>query len=313
MSSPVIIVAGPTSSGKSDLAADIAAEFDGVVINADSMQVYRELPILTAQPSRQHMSRVPHRLFAIASANERFSVGAWLRLAVAEIEDSAARGKLPVVCGGTGLYLKALNEGLAAIPPIPDAVRQATRALYDRIGGAAFQGRLAARDPVTASRLASTDRQRLCRAWDVVETTGKPLSEWHDIASVGPVDSRCCTVLLMPPRNLIYAACDRRFEAMMAAGALDEVAALARTGIDRELPAMKALGVTDLMAYLAGTATLETAVDRAKRATRNYAKRQMTWFRHQLTPDLTVFEQYSESLQPKIFPFIREFLLTAPV
>jgi tRNA dimethylallyltransferase len=309
MTDRVLIITGPTASGKSRLAVDAAAAFDGVVINADSMQVYRELPVLTAQPGADDMARASHRLYGVLSVDERFSVAAWRQMALAEIEAAVNDGRLPILCGGSGLYLKAVTEGLADIPAIPEAVRRAARDLHDRLGGAAFHARLAERDPATAARLAPGDRQRLCRAWEVVEATGRPLADW--LAAAAPADGLALgTILLAPPRAGLYAACDTRFDAMLAAGALAEVAALDQRSPAPELPAFKALGVADLRRHLAGEVELEAAVAAAKRATRNYAKRQMTWFRHQLAADLVLDEQYSESLRPKIFSFIREFLLT---
>ncbi len=311
MTEPVLIITGPTASGKSRLAVAVAAAFDGVVINADSMQVYRELPILTARPGADDLARAPHRLYGIISVTEGFSVAAWRQLAVAEIEAAAKAGRLPILCGGTGLYLKALIEGIAPIPAIPDAVRRATRARHDRLGGAAFHAGLAARDPATAARLAPGDRQRLCRAWDVLVATGRTLADWQAANAAPPANGFVPgTILLSPPRADLYAACDARFEAMLAAGALAEVAALDRHRPDRGRPAFKALGVADLGRHLAGEVDLETAVAAAQQATRHYVKRQMTWFRHQLAADLVLDEQYSESLEPKIFSFIREYLLT---
>jgi len=306
-----MLVAGPTASGKSGLAMALAEAVDGVVINADSMQVYRELPLLTAQPDADDLACAPHRLYGIVSVGESFSVAAWRQMAVAEIAAAVRDRRLPILCGGTGLYLKALTEGLADIPAVPETVRQAARALHDRLGGIAFRALLAERDPVTAARLAPGDRQRLCRAWEVVEATGRPLADWQ-AAAAAPADAPAAsTILLAPPRAGLYAACDTRFDAMLAAGALAEVAALDRLDPAPDLPAFRALGVADLRRHLAGEADLEAAVAAAKQATRNYAKRQMTWFRHQLATDLVMDEQYSESLRPKIFSFIREFLLTA--
>ncbi|MCP4329336.1 MAG: tRNA (adenosine(37)-N6)-dimethylallyltransferase MiaA [Alphaproteobacteria bacterium] len=310
MANAALIITGPTASGKSRLAMDVAAKFNGVVVNADSMQIYRELRILTARPTADDGSRVPHELYGIASAAERFSVGAWRDRAAGRIEALADAGKLPIFCGGTGLYLKSLVDGLAPIPAIPSDVQERTRDLFDRLGGPAFHARLAERDPAAAARIRPQDGQRLRRAWDVLEATGRSIVAWRKATPRSRSDTDFRTILVTPPRAELYAACDARFDAMIATGAVDEVAGLAAMALDDGLPAMKALGVKDLRRYVAGEVDLDTAVAEAKKSTRRFAKRQLTWFRHQLEPDLVINEQYSESLQPKIFSFIREFLLT---
>jgi len=309
MTRDVIAIAGPTASGKSRAALDAAVEFGGAVINMDSMQVYRALPVLTAQPSAADRARAPHRLYGIVGAGERFSVAAWLDRARAAIEVDGAAGRLPILCGGTGLYLKALTEGLADIPDIDPDTRAAAGRLHDDIGGAAFRARLAERDAGTAARLADGDRQRLIRAWEVVVGTGRPLSAWQE-ETEPPADLRIGTILIMPPRATLYAACDARLDAMIAAGAVDEVRALIAAGAPLETSAAKALGVPDIAACLRGETGLDDARAAAKRATRRYAKRQATWFRHQLAPDHVINAQYSESFQAEIFTFIRRFLLT---
>ena len=305
-----MIVAGPTASGKSAAAVAVASAYDGTVINADSMQIYRELPILTAQPDAAEARRVPHRLYGAVSAGEPFSVGDWRARAVAEIDAAAAIGRLPILCGGTGLYLQSLIEGLADIPGIPDDIRAAAAARYDALGPDAFHAALAARDPVMAGRLRPTDRQRLCRAWAVLEATGRSLADWQAETPKSSEDYRFGVIVFDPPREALRTACDARFDAMMAAGALEEVRALATMAPDPQLPAMKALGVPHLLAHLRGDLSLEEAIGKAKTATRQYVKRQQTYFRHRLAADLTLNEQYSESLDEKIFSFIRRFLLT---
>ncbi len=310
-SHPILVVAGPTACGKSSLAMDAAAEFDGVVINADSMQVYRELRILTARPSVADEGRVPHRLFGVLAAAEACSAGRWLAMAKDEIAAVQAAGRLPIVTGGTGLYLKALVEGLAPIPAVPAAVLAETQALHARLGGAAFLAELAGIDADGAGRLDPGDSQRLIRTYAVAKATGTPLSEWQrQPLEENPIAGRFATIVLMPPRAEMYAAIDARFEGMITAGALDEVRALDRLGLDPALPAMKAVGVRELRGHLRGEGDLEAAVEAAKRASRNYAKRQCTWLRHQVTGAHVISTQYSESLQAKIFSFIRQFLLT---
>ena len=308
---PVIIIAGPTASGKSALALELAASFGGTIINADSMQIYRDLRILTAQPDATATARAPHRLYGILDAAERGSVGCWRELALAEIAAAHRAGRLPIVVGGTGLYLRALQHGLAEVPPIPAAVLAEAAALFAAEGGAAFRERLRVLDPEGAQRLPPGDRQRLVRAFAVVRATGMPLAEWQGRGG-GGAPYRFLALLLMPPRRALYAACDTRLQAMIAAGALDEVAALAARGLAPDPPAMKALGVPDLLRHLRGEIALEAALALAQQATRRYAKRQTTWFRHQMNPDLVVEEQFSESLLHRSRHFIDGFLLTRP-
>jgi tRNA dimethylallyltransferase len=307
----IIIIAGPTASGKSALALELAAALGGTIVNADSQQIYRDLPILTAQPDAAAMRRVPHRLYGHLDAAERGSVAHWRAAALMEIAAAHAAGSLPIVVGGTGLYLRALLQGLAPVPLIPPEIRAEATALYRELGGEGFRRRLAALDPEAATRLPPGDRTRLTRAWEVVRATGRPLSHWRQRAT-GEAPYRFATILMMPPRDTLYAACDARFEAMIAAGALDEAAALAARYLDPELPAMKAVGVPELLSYFRGEIPLAEAVGAAQRATRRYAKRQMTWFRHQLSPDLLFSEQFSESLLRRSRHFIDQFLLTVP-
>lgn len=308
--SPAIVVAGPTASGKSALALAVAREFGGVVVNADSMQVYDVLRVLTARPSVEEEARAPHRLYGVLSPDVACSAALWRDMAAAEMQAAWAAGRLPVLCGGTGLYIRTLQQGLSPIPEIPADVRAAARALFADLGNAGFHRRLAERDPLTASRLDPGNSQRLVRAWEVLEATGRPLAEWQAEPPVGAMPARWLTFALLPPRDALYARCDARFRLMVEQGALDEVRALMALGLDPALPAMKALGVPELMAHLRGETGLDEAVAAAQQATRNYAKRQVTWFRHQLISPHALREQFSESLPSQIFPIIRQFLLT---
>lgn len=305
----MIIIAGPTGSGKSALAMALARTFAGTVINADSMQVYREARVLTARPSAEDEARVPHRLFGVLAADDPCSAGRWLRLANAEAAAAEAAGRLPVVVGGTGLYLEALLEGLAPVPPVPDEVRNEARRLHAELGGNSFRAALIARDPASA-RLPAGDRQRLLRAWEVLDATGVPLSDWQRRQPEGRRGGIAAVVLLLPPRERLYPALDGRFERMLAEGGLDEARALQALGPGAGLPLMRAVGIRQLLDHLSGETSLDAAVAAAKQATRRYAKRQMTWFRHRLGADLCVPEQFSESLRPEIFSFIRRQLLT---
>ena len=311
----VLVIAGPTASGKSRLALDAAEALGGVIINADSMQVYRELALLTARPSAAEVARVPHRLYGTLPGSERCSAGRWRALAVAEIEACHAAGTLPIVVGGTGLYLRALEQGLADMPEVPAAIRAAAEALHSDLGGKGFHAALAARDPAMAARLRPTDRQRLVRAWEVLEATGRSLADWQSDGNVAPpVPHRFCHVICLPPRAALYAACDARVIAMMEAGAEAEVQALCALDLDPALPVMKALGVAALRRTLAGAVSRDAAIAAMQQQTRHYAKRQMTWLRTQLLPErpeaMIVTEQYSESLWPEIFKNIRQIILT---
>jgi len=307
---PVIVIAGPTASGKSALALRVAEAFGGTVINADSMQVYAGLPIVTAQPSPEDQARAPHRLYGFRDPAEPCSAADWRALAVGEIAACHAAGRLPVVVGGTGLYLHTLRHGLSPVPPVPEAVRAEARALLAEIGSAALHARLAERDPAGAERLRPSDPQRVVRAWEVLEATGRPLADWQAMPGSVEPGRRFLELLLLPPRETLYPACDRRFAAMLATGALAEVEALLRRGLDPTLPAMKAVGVPELAGLLAGSLTLEQATAAAQQATRRYAKRQFTWFRHRM-PEARRFDaQFSESIEPEIFAIIRRFLLT---
>lgn len=278
-----------------------------MIINADSMQVYADLRVLTARPSAAEEARVPHRLFGIYPAGQIRSAGLWLDGAVEAIKEARAAGLLPIVCGGTGFYLRALMQGLAPIPDIPDEVRQAVRARHAEIGGEAFHAEVAELDPETARRLPPSDSQRLMRAMEVFKGTGKTLGQWYEIpAEAAPIDARFVTVLLMPPRPELYRAIDERFEAMVEQGAGEEVKALLANGFQADLPAMKAVGVRELGAYQAGEITLEEAILQSQRASRNYAKRQFTWLRHQLEPDLS-YDSFGKDVETgPILDLIRE-------
>ncbi|NNG03264.1 MAG: tRNA (adenosine(37)-N6)-dimethylallyltransferase MiaA [Inquilinus sp.] len=309
----VIVVGGPTASGKSALALGLAEALDGVVINADSMQVYRDLSVLTARPGPADLARATHRLYGVLDGAERCSAARWRGLAEAEIAKAHAAGRLPIVCGGTGLYLRALMEGLAEIPPMPEPVRAEAMALHARLGGAAFHDRLAARDPAMAARLHPGDTQRLIRAWEVLAATGRSLADWQQGTAPGPAAGwRVGTIVLIPPRDALYAACDARFRRMVENGGIEEVRALLDRHLDPGLPVMKALGVREIGNFLSGEIPLETAIARAQQATRNYAKRQLTWFRNQMAGksggDRHVIDaQYSEKFSSETLSIIREW------
>jgi len=278
-----VLIAGPTASGKSALALELASRADGVVINADSMQVYRDLRIITARPTQDEETRVPHRLYGHVDVAVNFSAGAWVADAAKALEEARAGGRLPILIGGTGLYFKALTAGLSVVPPIPAELREDVRARLERNGVEALHAELAIRDPRAAERLNLRDRTRIARALEVIEATGRSLLDWHHEGQP-PLLSKDSfrAVFLAPERDELYARIDARFDAMLGAGALDEVERLAARGLDPLLPAMKAHGVPALIRHLRGELSLEEAATIARADTRHYAKRQFTWFRHQL-------------------------------
>ncbi|HYG28196.1 MAG TPA: tRNA (adenosine(37)-N6)-dimethylallyltransferase MiaA [Caulobacteraceae bacterium] len=276
MAPAIWLIAGPTASGKSALALRLAEQIGGEIVNADALQLYRDLRVLTARPSADEEARAPHHLFGVADAADGWSVGRWLRAA----RDVLARASAPLIfVGGTGLYFKALSEGLAEIPPVPEPVRRAVEAWFDAGGEAAFREALAKDDPAAERRIAPGDRQRLVRAMEVYEATGKALSDWQ--AQTSGAISDFNAVVLEPPRDALYARCDARLLQMAQQGALDEVRALTERRLSPSLPAMKAVGVREFASHLRGETTLPEAIAAAQRETRRYAKRQMTWLRNQ--------------------------------
>jgi len=311
MSTDVVLVAGPTASGKSALALDLAERFGGVVINADAMQVYREMRVLTARPDAADDARAPHRLYGFLPVTEICSAARWRDLAVEEIRATHASRKLPVVVGGTGLYLRALTDGLSPVPPIPAATRGKVRAQLETLGAEAFHAELASRDPVMAARLRPSDGQRLARAMEVIEATGVSLADWQGRAAAKE-GFRFLTLLLAPPREVLHAACDARFRRMVEAGALEEARAMRALALDPALPATRAVGLRELARHLAGEVRLEEAIRLAQVATRQYAKRQMTWFRNQLPDPIVLDEQYSERVRQESFSKIEHWRLTPP-
>jgi len=282
-SSKAVLIAGPTASGKSALALALAQKNGGIVINADSMQVYRDLRIITARPTPQEEALVPHRLYGHVDAAVNFSAGSWVADAANVLAEARAQNTLPIFVGGSGLYFKALTRGLSAVPPIPPEIREGVRARLERDGTEALHAELGKRDPAGAERLKPRDRTRIARALEVVEATGRSLTDWHrdGLPPLLPPGS-FSALFLEPDREALYAGIDARFDAMLNAGALEEVAALAARRLDPLLPAMKAHGVPALIRHLAGEITLEEAATIGRADTRHYAKRQFTWFRHQL-------------------------------
>jgi tRNA dimethylallyltransferase len=281
----MVLIAGPTASGKSALALALAERFGGTIINADSMQVYRDLCIITARPAVDEERRVPHILYGHVDAAVNYSTGQWLREVEAAVNDVRAQGRLPILVGGTGLYFTALTKGLAGVPPIPAVIRDEVRRRLASEGVAALHAELEALDPTMAQRLRVNDRNRVGRALEVVKATGRPLSDWHHEGRPPPFDTvSAIKLFLRTERSALVKRIENRFKAMVTAGALDEVRMLASRGLDPALPAMKAHGVPWLIRQLNGEISLEDAFVGTVMDTRRYAKRQLTWFRNQL-PD----------------------------
>jgi tRNA dimethylallyltransferase len=280
----VVLIAGPTASGKSGVAFELARRFGGTVINADSMQVFRELHVLTARPGGSEEASVPHRVYGMVGAAEAYSVARWLAAAARAIAEARAAGRLPILVGGTGLYFKALTEGLAPVPEIPEEVRAYWRVEAERLGRDALRAVLAARDPAMAARLDRADPQRVVRALEVIDATDVSLAEWQG-GDREPLlaGAEMLRLVIAPEREPLYAAIDARFDTMLERGAIEEVRCLLSFNLDWGLPAMRAHGVRELGAYLGGAASLDDAVAKSKTETRRYAKRQMTWARRYMS------------------------------
>ncbi|MEM9060039.1 MAG: tRNA (adenosine(37)-N6)-dimethylallyltransferase MiaA [Pseudomonadota bacterium] len=279
-----VLIAGPTASGKSDLAIRLARALDGVVINADSQQVYGAWRVLTARPTENEMADVPHRLFGHVDLEQEYSTGHWLDEVRAEIAHCNAEGKTAIITGGTGLYFKALTEGLAEIPRTDPATRERGEADLDRLGLQGFLANLEARDPETCGRIDTLNPRRVLRAWEVLETTGRGIAYWQDNTPAATLPLEVCyAVALTPPRDWLYARCEARFDRMIEQGALNEVRSVMALDLPAAAPGLRAFGAPELTAHLRGELTLDEAIDRAKTETRRYAKRQLTWIRNQMT------------------------------
>ncbi|SNY94330.1 tRNA dimethylallyltransferase [Cohaesibacter sp. ES.047] len=281
-----VLIAGPTASGKSSLAVRLAEMVDGVVINADSMQIYDQMSILSARPTPEEMGSVEHLLYGYVSPSERYSVGHWLDDAVEAIAKVRAKGQCPILVGGTGLYFKALTEGLNALPDVPDDLKAYWQGELERLGEPeALHTILACRDPQMAHQLEPADGQRILRALEVLDATGKSLLEWqasNDLRHDPAVTDGAVKLALCPPRELVYEKIEMRFDQMVELGGVKEAAHLAAMGLSPDLPAMKAIGVAYLAAYDRGEMAFDEAIRLCKRDTRRYAKRQMTWIRNQM-------------------------------
>lgn len=279
---PAILIHGPTASGKTALSIALAQRLDGEIVNADSMQVYEDLHVISARPTPDEMSKAAHHLFGTVPARERFSTGRWLEAAAPVVDAIQRRGKVPIIIGGTGLYHLALIEGLSQIPPVPEGIRADVAAMAKRGGAEALRDRLEAVDPDTAARFGQGDRQRLARALEVWLATGQSITSFQGERTRPTLgEGEWLGIALTPPRARLYARIDKRFEGMLMEGAMEEAKALMAQNLDPELPAMKAHGMPWLLAYLRGEVTAQTAAENAKRDTRRYAKRQFTWIGRQ--------------------------------
>ena len=300
-----VLVAGPTASGKSAAAIGLADRLNGALINTDSMQVYREARILTARPDENDLSRAPHHLYGHVSVHESYSAARYLLDVLAAIDEVRQRGMLPIFVGGTGLYFGALTEGLADIPSVPQSIRAKQRTRHAELGKEAFFAEFAARDPQTAARLRASDTQRVLRASEVFEATGRPLSEWQRTHGPAPLaEMKLARFVLSPPRAELHSRIDQRFDQMIAAGAMNEVALLG--DIDPALPSAKILGLRDLRRVRDGNSTLEEAKSAAKAATRQYAKRQVTWFRHRMADWTWMKSEDTNEIVAQMLAAIRE-------
>lgn len=278
-----LLIAGPTASGKTAYALARAAEQPSIIVNADSMQVYRELSIITARPTPDEERQVPHALYGFVPAAEAYSTGRYVEDVRSVLAEAANAGRRPIIVGGTGLYFMALLKGLSPVPSVPEDIRAMWRAEAIRLGPAELHAELARRDPVMASRLRPSDPQRVTRALEVLAATGQSLAEWHETPGTPLIALEDCdTAVILPDREIIYARADRRFDVMMETGAPEEAAALAQLQLDPALPAMRALGVPQLLALADGRMTRADAIAEAKLGTRQYIKRQMTWLRRNM-------------------------------
>jgi len=283
-----VIICGPTGAGKSSLALNLAEKFEGVIINADSVQIYREIKILSGRPTSDDYRKAPHRLYGIMSIFKPCTLGIWRKMALETIKECELSGRLPIICGGTGLYIKFLLNELSAIPEISPSIKLEAREKLKELGNENFRELLSKNDPASASRIKSGDTNRLLRAWEVFTATTKPLSYWHKKSRKAGSQHKFFKVCLMPERKALYSICDQRFLEFVEQGAVEEARAFDFITASPELPASKTLGLLELIKYTKGELELSDAVEQAQRATRRYAKRQLTWFRHQLDEDFLI-------------------------
>jgi tRNA dimethylallyltransferase len=302
-----IVICGPTASGKSALAMKLANELNGEIINADSMQVYNELKVLTSRPSTNDTKNIPHHLFGIRKMVEPFSVNIWIKLVKKSISQIIDRGRIPIACGGTGMYIHYLSKRLSKIPEIPNTVRLQAREKLKVLGNENFSKELIKLDPLLGNKIPIGDSQRLTRAWEVMKATGQSLATWN-MEPDQPTGLSLYHVLLIPDREILYRICDQRFLGFMDQGAVAEAETIKNMNLDPSLPAMKALGLSQIIKYLDGEMYLDDAIKHAQQKTRNYAKRQMTWFRNQLEPNFLYTKPYDGSIDQDLIIEVSKFL-----
>ena len=283
-----VIICGPTGSGKSRFALNLAEKFKGVIINADSVQIYREIKILSGRPTSDDYRQAPHRLYGVMPIFKPCTLGIWRKMALETIKECELSGHLPIICGGTGLYIKFLLNELSPIPDIPPSIKLEAREKLEELGNENFRELLLKNDPVSACRIKSGDTNRLLRAWEVFTTTTKPLSYWYEQSRETGSQDKFFKVCLMPEREVLYSKCDKRFLDFVELGAIEEAEALDFITASPQLPASKTLGLLELIKYTKGELELSEAIEQAQRTTRRYAKRQFTWFRHQLDEDFLI-------------------------
>jgi tRNA dimethylallyltransferase len=307
-----VLIYGPTASGKSALALELAREFGGVIINADSMQVYAELRVITNRPAAEDEAAAPHRLYGIRPAAEPYSTALWLADIRLALDEARQKGRLPIIVGGTGLYFKALTEGLSEIPEIPAAIRAHYRLAAQTRTAPELHAELQRRDAQTAARLHPTDPQRIVRALEVIEATGRSLADWQDRKQPPLLPlSQTRPIAVTMDRGELYRRCDARLDSMLTHGAIDEARAIASLGLDPALPAMRAVGLPQLLAYVRRETPLDEAAAAAKKATRHYVKRQLTWIRGKFNDWNTCNAQLLERTKRDLKIFVENRLTAA--
>ena len=306
-----IIIGGPTASGKSALAFALAKVVKGVIINADSQQLYRDFPLLTSCPDQDQLEQIPHKLYGCLDPLSNLSVAQWREWANEECQRAWRNGSIPIITGGSGLYLKVFLQGLSPIPPVSEMIRKEGRLLLDKMGNEGFYRLLTREDPLIASLLHPHNSQRLARAWEVMRATGRSLAEWQKDPCLDAFSGEKCVITVMPPRNSLYHSCDERFDHMIKRGAIEEVRHYVKDrGVDQDYSMIHILGFSQILDYLRGRLPIDQAKMQAQAATRHYAKRQVTWFKNQIISNKTISEKYSERIFDEILSFIKIFLLT---
>ncbi|MDB2414829.1 tRNA (adenosine(37)-N6)-dimethylallyltransferase MiaA [Rickettsiales bacterium] len=309
---PIIIISGPTASGKTAISIEVAKHYGNFeIINCDSKQFYKEMPIITAQPTKQERGDIPHHLFGVLSMKDSCSVTDWLDMALPIIKDVQKRGKVPLIVGGTGMYIKSLMHGLSPIPDIDPDIRRKVREMSLSQGSQAVYEKLKELDPQTAAKLNPGDSQRVSRAYEVILQTGKSLSYWHSLENKMPYpEAEFLLFFVTPNRDWVYQRCNERFDQMIKQGVIEEIAALGDEDFDNELPSVRSHGVREMKAYINGQVSLEEAIKQSQTNTRKYVKRQFTWFNNQMDEAITINPMPGNDYKTQLFDKIDRFLLT---